>query len=390
MDAANGRQIVGGHKVDPIGHHRRLGLPIGAEIPDSLIVESARNKDTESARLICQVSVQRLDDIASSEAEKQLLKLLTKFVYSETAPHIFDSEALPFDIADALNCIARPKIQSALGTGFSGYLSECFRASAQSSDIPISAAFNLRLAKGEGRSIEIERNFEIAEGVEAIRQTLKQGKLKDRVQRFFDGNSPRIPSCIERHLRIHGHSSHEISVHRYRLATALSRITSDNCKNVGVAAKIYVECMKVRVTILREIIDDGLLPTNERTRLEDQIDFLNSYGAVGRGRGNQGIGLSGVKSIHKRYVKKLHTRTANKVTFRSNKESARLLAFEDPAIRQAVEVIDSPNVGNHNRAELLKLQKRTPDEYQFMWVELWGDFQERALAAAMTKGEAQL
>ena len=159
MDAANSRQVVGGQEVDPIGHHRRLGLPIGADIPDSLIVESARNKDNESARLVCQISVQRLDDIASSEAEKQLLKLLTKFAYSDTAPHVFDNEALPFDIADALKCIARPKIQSALGTDFSGYLSDCFRASAQSADIPISAAFNLRLAKGEGRSIEIALNF---------------------------------------------------------------------------------------------------------------------------------------------------------------------------------------------------------------------------------------
>ena len=376
--------------MDPIGHHRRLGLPFGADIPDSLIVESARNKDTESAQLVCQLSVQRLADVASVEAEKQLLMLLTKFAYSDMAPHMFDNEALPFDIADALKCIARPKIQTALGAVFSDYFSECFQASAHGPDNPISAAFNLRLAKGEGRSVEIERNFEIAEGVETIRQALKRGKLKNGIQHFMDGSSTRLPMCVERHLRIHGYSSHDVSVRRACLAASLNSATSNNRKNVGVAATIYIECMKVRATILRDIVDHESLSASEKARFEDQIEVLNSYGALGRGKGNQGVGDSGIKSIHKRYVKKLPGQAANSITVRSTKESADLLAFEDPIVRKAINIISSASVGNHDRTELLKLQERTPQEHQHVWKELWNEFQERALAAVKTGDQAQI
>ncbi len=293
--------------MDSLAHWRRLGLVFGSDIPDELLVTHAGPADPDSATLILQLCYQRVSEAEPTAARDHLLSFLETFAFWQGPASQLDNEILSTDVSNLIKFVE--ELRPNLGDSFSDYLSARFAQLAnKNSATPISAAFFLRLEHRAGRSTEIERNYEIAESVDAILADLKGDRLRKCVQRFLNHQSSKLFASIERHLRIVGHLSFDVSSVRLKLANKICEITASNGKNGLTAAEIYTECIKARQELLRKILADDRskqIPDTERTALKDQIQCLNSYGAALPGKGANGVGVTGIYSVYNRYKKKL-------------------------------------------------------------------------------------
>ena len=363
--------------MDSLAHCRRLGLPQGSKIPDELLVTSAGPNDPHSAQYILQLCYQRLAQVASTEEQTRLLDFLNLLAFAELPAYDLDDRTLPMAITEIDKAVKRNR--GVFGDVFTNHLISRLKVLRSPTAPPVSAAFNLRLAYGEGRSTEFERDFETAEGVENILRDLKRGRLRNQALLVLADSSKKLFSSIEKHLRVTGYRYCDIDSYRLRLATQIDELTSQYGKNAETAARIFIECMKARRALLLEILGNGTVDPAEKIHLEKQVGALNSYGAASRGKGQKGVGLSGIRSIHKRLKSDLPPQFTGSSTSRNRDKSAVLLAENHRAVRKALDIINSPDVGNHSIKDLQKLQKQTAKEHQHIWPDLWDQFAANAL-----------
>lgn len=359
--------------MDPIAQWRRFGLPHGSGISDELLVEHAGPSDPDSARYILQRCYQRLAKVASTNTQVRLLNVLDIMAFTEDSAYVLDDVDLKMGVSEIVSAVVENRNE--FGNTLSDYLLERLEVLRGTDTPPLSAAFHLRMARGTGRTTLTERKFEIAERVKKIKDDLKRGRLRERALRVLASDALELFPSIEIHLRVTGYRSHEISGFRQELATRIDEITSEYGKNVETAARIFIECAKIRQALLLSILDSELVAPTAKTLLQEQIKQLDSFV-------NGGTGPSAIVAVYKSHGKRLPEELRGTCRTRTTGESAVLLAENHPAVTKALDIINSPDVGNHNRPALQKLQKQTPDEHQHIWRDLWDRFATNGLARA--------
>jgi hypothetical protein len=371
-----------------IKDERRLGLQCGADIPDSLLVAEAMDGDFESGRRILQRCYVRLRDVAATTIEKKVVKFFDDYGYGETAPKELDNCPLPFDICDAESCVR--KNAEHFGSVFAAYL--LARFSSFDDETSVSIAFNLRQAKNTGRSTDRERDMEIAEGVRDLLQQIEKGTLHRGIGRFLSDKTHLLPTSIEDLIKLREfRDSHKyIPEERMRLAqfvvSETGRLQNKEQETgkaqdhlpLTLAANTFAECSKACAQQIDQLMD----------RLKERRNTLLAYGAGPLRKNNTSGNATGIREVYKKNRAKLPEQNLRQAPSMTFEDALRLIAIDDPTVRQAIALIESPDVGNHTRPALQELQQKTPDNFKFIWPELWQSFQSAALQRQREKDQS--
>ena len=406
-------------EIDEIANYRRairFGYKIRkpSDVTEAMIVMMALDKDLESARAILLESYERLYENFEGRADLQpFVQLFHDLAYGSIPDSNLQDLTWIHLLPDGTIFIA---LHSAiLGKDYSDYLTNCFITAANGYEEYIldpdgicldenekpswlAQAFNIELIKNAGRTKDPERDADILDGMKPIYEALKKNSehyttgLEKQLQAFIRGQSLQLPDFIERLIRLTGYpqAAEYLPAIRKELAQFIP-IEIERVRKIikgkdkwhrMTAANIFMKCSDHIVEQVELLLKRSDVSDADKDRLREKREILRNYGTESLRKNNKSGNATGFERLFRDNKEKIHDQIKRGPNVRSIDELEKIIARDDPTIRKAIRIIRSPNVGNHNRAELLKLQKQTPEEHKHIWSDLWEEFTRLALAHA--------
>ncbi len=421
--------------MDDIAAFRRAVALLGdkslrkpADLRDKHLVQMAssdtnprRKSDRESARDILSESCRRLLDARESNYQPVVALLLALVGDWTPSPNLHRRISMEL-LAEVLDFV--DERVDMLGPEFTTYLTDCInRAKAQHPAARLTEAkladfeheyqpdwlgqaFNLTPHKEHGQPTDPERDADILDGMHFIYRALREKsehygtKLEEHLQLFIDRKTSELPFCIERLVKLNGypHAAEYLPSMRTRLARSIldeiERLRGTDHWRGMATANIFVKCQDACVEQVELLLLHSDTSESERELLTERREILRNYGSESLQRNNTG-NATGIERLYRKHKDKIHGQIKRSAKLRTLEESESLIAEIDadqanaearnhPAVREAVKIINSPDVGNQCRVKLLKLEKQTPSKHRWIWPTLWQDF-GNALACVVSR-----
>jgi hypothetical protein len=389
-----------------------------------MLAAMALEHDRESARDILQECYRRLSvPNARDEDQNPIVRFfgdfdfgrrITSDVNDATGRSIIeDGQRFAVEHAEQL-CDAYTKyLIACFGTALNHHKTFIIDPDGNCPDVPdwLGQAFNLTPYKDDGQPIDLELDADILDGMKFIYQALQEKSehygtgLEEHVQRFVDGEAPELPVCIERLITLKGYPIAQEYLPSIRNKVAvfilaeIQRLRGSDHWRQTVAANLVLKCgdacaEQVELLLSRTDISDA-----DRAQLLERREVLRGYSCESLQRHNRSGNAAGFARLHRNHKDKIHSQIKRLPNVRTREETeaflaeiesdqAKAIARGHSTVQEALRVINSPDVGNHSRTGLKKLQKQTPKEFQFVWPDLWRQFQEALQNVASRQNKA--
>lgn len=386
-----------------------------ADVTDEMLVAMALENDRQSAWAILQecYRILRLPD-AKDEEQHRIVRFFGDFDYGRRITDDANGHSI---IEEGKRFVAEHARK--LGNAYAAYLAACFDTATDhhmtfvidpDGDCPeipdwLGQAFNVTPYKDDGQPVDLERDADRLDGIKFILEAMPQRSnrystaFEDHVKRFMRGELSELPSCIERLITLKGFAAGQdyLPTVRRGLAQSLldevARLHDQEIRPTMAASNIFIKCHDACVEQVELLLKRSDLSEFDIERLKERREALRDYGSESLQRNNSG-NATGLERLYRKHKGSIHSKIKRTATAYNKEETESLLAEIDadkvnaaarrhPAVREAVQIINSPDVGNHHRPILLKLQKRTPQEHKHIWDSaLWADFQSALQYAA--------
>ena len=393
-----------------------------SDVTDAMKVEMVRRKSSNVAKYILKECYWlTYDDDEKDEDQHPPVQFFGDLGYDKI-PTADKQGLTDIDfLLDGLDFVADHSTK--LGADYVGYLSKCFNTAKLGCLNPkyddhgkvidwLAQAFNLRQNKKAGQPIDLERDADSLDGMEFIYSAMSKrtnshaSQLEEKLQRFLLGESSQFPHCIDRLITLKGYpqAAEYLPTIRSELAEWILKeiervrkaINGKVKPNRMIAANIFMRCSDKCVDQVDLLLAQPDMSDADKDRLRDKREILRDYGSESLQSNNKSGSATGFERLFRAHRDNIHPQIKRSLIVRSVDELEDILddldirrkkktARSNPTVRKAIRIIKSPDVGNHDRAELLMLQNQTPKDAQIIWPDLWEEFKHRALV--VVKGE---
>ena len=399
-----------------------------SDVTDAMKVEMVRRKSSNVAKYILKECYWlTYDDDEEDGEQHSFVKLLHELAYGLIPASNLKEWAWISLFPEGTNFVS--KYSEKLGEEYAEYLTQCFTdantgyeryivdAGGECLDeyeIPdwLAQAFNLRQDANAGQPIDLERDADVLDGMEYVFAAMTEqsdshtSKLEEDLQHFILGESSQFPQCIDRLIRLKGYpqAAEYLPTIRSELAEWILKeiervrkaINGKVKPNRMIAANIFMRCSDKCVDQVDLLLAQPDMSDADKDRLRDKREILRDYGSESLQSNNKSGSATGFERLFRAHRDNIHPQIKRSLIVRSVDELEDILddldirrkkktARSNPTVRKAIRIIKSPDVGNHDRAELLMLQNQTPKDAQIIWPDLWEEFKHRALV--VVKGE---
>ena len=399
-----------------------------SDVTDKMKVKMAGKKSLDVAKYILVECHLRTYDVDEEDGEQHsFVKLLHELAYGLIPASNLKEWAWISLFPEGTNFVS--KYSEKLGEEYAEYLTQCFTdantgyeryivdAGGECLDeyeIPdwLAQAFNLRQDANAGQPIDLERDADVLDGMEYVFAAMTEqsdshtSKLEEDLQHFILGESSQFPQCIDRLIRLKGYpqAAEYMPTIRNELAEWIPKeiervrktIKGKVKSNRMIAANIFTRCSDKCVDQADLLLARSDISDADKDRLRDKREVLRDYGSESLQSNNKSGNATGFERIFRDHKDKIHSTIKRSPNVRSVEELEDMAmqrkkkkARSNSAVRKAIRIIKSPDVGNQNRAELLKLQKQTPKDAQIVWPDLWDEFGQALVRVAAEQNESQ-
>lgn len=372
-----------------------------SDVTDAHMVEMAKEKVLVAAHgILHDCYLRTYDPALPHEDQHAVIRLIGDLGYGRTPIADIQTQIELDLLAEGVDFVQDRSGQ--LGEVYSSHLLDCFNKAKLAfepryDEQPdwLGLAFNLRLAKDTGRRIDPERDIEIADGVDRISNSLSGGRLEKGIEQYISDQSLLLPNCIERLIVLKGYSEARAFLPpiRNHLATfiqnEIARLRGTDHWRDAVAANVFAKCSDACLEQVDALLFGSAISADDRARLLERRETLVNYGAGSIRKNNKSGNATGIQRIHRTNKKKLPNSRSSTRKQIPVEELERILAEDHPTIREARRLIESADIGNNTRAELLKLKKGTPKHFWQVWPDLWKNFHEALVRVADKQNESR-
>jgi hypothetical protein len=391
-----------------------------ADLTKEMRVAMALENDRKSARGILQECYRLLGIPSGTDAEQHpIVRFFGDFDYGRRVTSDVDGRSI---LEEGKRFVMERTDK--LGHAYATYLAACFDTALDHHETFVidpdgncperpdwlGQAFHVTPYKEDGQPIDLELDADMLDAMHFIYKALQERSghggtaLEQQVQRFIDREISELPFCIERLIVLKGYpqATEYLPAIRVKLASfilgEIERLRGTDHWRHFVIGNIVLRCGDACVAQVELLLSRTDISDEDRLRLLERRATLRDYSSESLQENNESGNAAGKARLYRKHKDKIHDQIKRSPNVRTREETARFLAEIDgdqasaaarkhPVIREAVQIINSPDVGNASRKRLLKLQKGTPPEIAHLWPDLWKEFEEalRRVAANMRK-----